>query len=361
MNSIVGTLESPGARSSGVASRTGDDGVGGNELSSVVVVGPSGSSADTTRSTDVDGSLDIIEQLGDLLIVGEVARRFAIKQSEASIAGELNGAIEINFVRSSGIEDVNLEANDVSTDNKVAVLDGNGGTDIHRLVVLYETGCRVGDGSIRHVVRVNLLAVDVDNDAVGGLDGEGKGSIAVEVLNSEGLSEVSGGSSKVAELAGLGLLPGGSGTALRLRPISRSRSAIVQVLVGSILGSDEVADVEAEVLGGLVVSKRAVENETVINEEDSEVSSIPAIMTAVGEGEGVGSSGSALRVVAGLIVGELALGEKSGTVAVLQRESHLTASRAGLDEDNELVVGIETVLNGKEDLSGNGLTLWGLG
>ena len=73
MNSIVGTLESPGARSSGVASRTGDDGVGGNELSSVVVVGPSGSSTDTTRTTVLDCTLNVIEHLVDVLISSKIA------------------------------------------------------------------------------------------------------------------------------------------------------------------------------------------------------------------------------------------------------------------------------------------------
>ncbi len=256
---------------------------------------------------------------------------------------------------------MDLEADDVRAQDEVAVLDGNGGAHVHQLVVLDLALCVVGDGLIGHVVGVDLLAVDVDDDAVGGLDGEGEGGVAVEVVDDEGLSEVGGGSDEVAELTGLGLLPGAGGTALGLGPVGGGRGAAVQVLVGGVLGGDEVADVEVEVLGGFVGAERAVEDDGVVSEEDSEVADVPAVAAAVGEGQGVGSTGEALGVVVGLLVDESALGEEGATAAVLQGESHLVASVAGLNKDGELVVGEGAILYAKGHLGRDSFTLGGLG
>ncbi len=361
MDTVVGTLESPGTRSSHVAVGTGDDGVGGDELSLVVVVSPSGSGADATRTADVDAALDVIEHLLDFLIGVNIARGSTVQDSVASISSELKGAIKVDGVGGRGISDVDFEANDVGTDDKIAVLDNNGRTDVHQLVELDGASCGVGDGALGHVVGVDLLAVDVDDDTVGGLDGEGEGGVGVEVIDVEGLSEVGGGSSEVAEGAGLGLLPAAGRGALNLGPVSRSRGAAVQELVGLVDGSDEVTDVEGEVLGVLVVTKRAEEDDALISKEDSEVTGIPAVVAAIGEGESVDARGSALRVVVGLVVGELVLIDEDASVAVLQLEAHFGTSGTSLDEDRELVVGIETVLNGERDLSGDGLALGSLG
>ena len=105
-----------------------------------------------------------------------------------------------------------------------------------------------------------MLAVDVNDDTVGGLHREGKSSVVVEVVNSEGLSEIGSGSSKVAELTRLGFSPSGGSTALRLGPVGRSRSTAVQVLVGSGQRSDEIANVEVEVLGRLISTKGTKED-----------------------------------------------------------------------------------------------------
>ncbi len=359
---IVSSLESPRAGSSDVASGTSDDGVGGDELSSVVVVGPSGSSADATRTTGVNCALDVIEQLGDGLIDSKIARRLTIQESEASIGSELDGAIEVYDVGDSRVEDVDLKANDVGTYNEVAVLDSNRGTHIHDLVALHETLGIVADStSSRHVVSVDFLTVDVDNDTVGGLDGEGKSSVAAEISDSEGLSEVGSGSSKVAESAGLGLLPSGGGTALRLGPVGRSRGTAVQVLVGSVERSDEVTDIEVEVFGSLIFTEGTVKDNRLISKEDSEVANIPAIATAISKSESVATSGSALRVVVGLSISESVLCEKRVSIAVLQLEAHFLTSVTGLDENGELVVGIETFNNRKSDNNGSGLTLGVLG
>ena len=94
---------------------------------------------------------------------------------------------------------------------------------------------------------------------------EGKGGTVVEVVDSEGLSEVGSSSNKVAELTRLGFSPSGGGTALRLGPVGRSRSTAVQVLVGSGQRSDEVANVEVEVLGRLISTKRTKENDGLIS------------------------------------------------------------------------------------------------
>ena len=257
---------------------------------------------------------------------------------------------------------MNLKTDNVGTYNEVAVLDGNRGTDIHELVALHETCGSVSDGSsCGHVVSVDLLAVDVDDDTVGGLDREGEGSVVVEVVDSEGLSEVGSGSSKVAELTRLGLLLGGGSTALRLGPVGRSRGTAVQVLIGSGQRSDEVANVEVEVLGRLIGTKRTEEDDGLISKEDSEVTDIPTIVTTIGKSEGVHASGSALRVVVGLSIAELALCEETGTSAVLQSEAHFATSITGLDENGELVVGIKTFSDREGDLSRDSLALGSLG
>ncbi len=78
MDIIVGGLDSPGARSSDVALGTSDDGVGGDELSSVVVVDPGRSGTDAARTTDVDTALDVIEQLAKAFIIGNITEGCAI-------------------------------------------------------------------------------------------------------------------------------------------------------------------------------------------------------------------------------------------------------------------------------------------
>ena len=256
---------------------------------------------------------------------------------------------------------MDLNTDNVGTKNEVAVLDGNRGTDVHELVTLHQTLGVVSNSLSGHVVSVDLLAIDVNDDTVGGLDSEGKGGIVVEVVDSEGLSEVGSGSSKVAELTRLGLLPGGGGTALRLGPVGRSRGTAVQVLIGSGQRSDEVANVEVEVLGSLIGTKRTEKNDGLISKEDSEVTDIPTITTAIGKGEGVHASGSALREVVGLSIAELALCEKRATSAVLQSEAHLTTSVTGLDKNGELVVGIKTLSDREGDLSRDSLALGSLG
>ena len=70
---IVESLKFPGTRSSDITRRTSDDGVGGDELSLVVVVGPLRSSTNATRTAGVDCTLDIIEQLEEVLISSKIA------------------------------------------------------------------------------------------------------------------------------------------------------------------------------------------------------------------------------------------------------------------------------------------------
>ena len=76
---VVGGLDSPGAGGADVASGTGDEGVGGDELPSVVVVGPLRSGADAARTADVDGSLDVVEQLVELVVDIEIAGGDAVQ------------------------------------------------------------------------------------------------------------------------------------------------------------------------------------------------------------------------------------------------------------------------------------------
>ena len=73
VDTVVGTLDSPGTRGSDVAGRTRDEGVGGDELSSVVVVGPGRSGTDAARTSSVDAALDVIEQLAKAFIIGNIA------------------------------------------------------------------------------------------------------------------------------------------------------------------------------------------------------------------------------------------------------------------------------------------------
>ena len=99
---IVGSLKSPATRTSNIASGASDDCVGGNKLSSAVVVGPSGCCADTVRTADIDSSWVVIEQLVNVLINIKVAGGNTIQDSVASIGDELESAIEVDGIGSCG-------------------------------------------------------------------------------------------------------------------------------------------------------------------------------------------------------------------------------------------------------------------
>ena len=349
VHEVVGGGEGPGGGASHVALRAGGEGVRGDIFSSVVVVDELHHLADTGAG-DVGGVDGVInETVGGGLVGldGEVV------QSQGPVADEGEGGVELGGGDVLVVLVVDLDSKNVDAGHEGTELDGNGVGDGDGGIVVLESRRGGVDLALGEVASVDLLAVQVGDEASAGADGDLTGGVVGDVLDGECGSVVLGGGGGGGEDVGKGGGPG-DGTGVGL-PVGLDLAVGVVVVPGGTERRKDVADGEGEALGALGRTEGATEDDVAVLEGDLHVAVGPAVASGIGEGEVVAVGGDALGVVGGHGSGDAGSLEDEGVGGIAELEADLLTVVVGGDGEVHKDVGRHAIVHG--DGHGGGAVL----
>ena len=336
---VVGGLESPAAGVALVAVVGAEDLVGGDELLAVVLEGVLEGDAVAAGLAGLGQNVVIPDLVVALVaaLLGNAAGN-AVVDSVGLIGEEAEGGLEGVAGGDGGVvvdldgEDVDAGVDGVEGEGEGVVEGGDAGS-------LADGDGVAGDFALGHVASEDLLAVEVDDDTGGHVDGKLDAGVAVSAA-----AVVEGGTVVLGDGGGhrdgAGDSGGPAGVVEGEGLPGRHGGAAVEVLPLGVDGGHEVAGVEGDGLGGLVHGDGAGGDELVGAVVDLELAGTPAGGDLGGEHEVVEAVGLAERVAEGGVLGEIGSGvdDLAGAVGV-EGPLHVAGLVGGHDDGHDAVGG----------------------
>ena len=334
---VIGSLNLPAGRMSGVAVPVGADVVAVDVLDLLVVEDDTIGGSNAARTGEVVGAVVVIEEvLGGVVgvIVQDITDDLEVEGGESvdvSLA-ETQGEVEGGAVVVAGAL-VDLDAEVVQATGEGTELAGeNGGHD------LGDGGAGggehvLGDVAAGHTDSADLLTVDVDDGTAADVEGDlDRGELVHELLvDVDGGGVVLGCAEGGGHGGRLGHGPVGDHR-VAVVPVSRNLDVVVAVLpdVGAWL--DDVAEVEGNILVALAVLQGALVNHVGVVDVDLDIAALPAVVGAVLEGENVGADGEAVVEPDALASEEVVSIVERLVALVVEAEAHLVTG-GGTEEE----------------------------